>query len=200
MEDYYELHDRYLRLGLLGLGENWTNKELEQTAEALGFGAVKYASLENNLLTDYLSDCDRLFIDEDNPAVDLLSEHARICSIIKKSGKDIEELKKTGKLELNHPAECRLGLHLLQFAEIVEDACTKLSPSVLCEYLDKISYDFFIFDLCCQVVGSAEEISRLLLCEATAIVMGKCLHLLGLTPIKRNLRLIPPPSMTRKGF
>ena len=34
-----------------------------------------------------------------------------------------------------------------------------------------------------QVIGSPEEASRLLLCEATAIVMRKCFHLLGITPV-----------------
>ncbi|GJW84634.1 ribonuclease H-like domain-containing protein [Tanacetum coccineum] len=33
------------------------------------------------------------------------------------------------------------------------------------------------------VVGSPEETSRLLLCEATAVVMRKCFHLLGITPV-----------------
>ncbi|KRX11475.1 hypothetical protein T07_2083 [Trichinella nelsoni] len=32
--------------------------------------------------------------------------HARICSIIRKSGKDIDELKKTGEIVLGHA-----GLH-----------------------------------------------------------------------------------------
>jgi len=34
-----------------------------------------------------------------------------------------------------------------------------------------------------QVVGSEEETSRLLLCEATAVVMRKCFYLLGITPV-----------------
>lgn len=34
-----------------------------------------------------------------------------------------------------------------------------------------------------QVVGSPEETSRLLLCEATATVMRKCFHLLGIVPV-----------------
>jgi len=34
-----------------------------------------------------------------------------------------------------------------------------------------------------QVVGSAEETSRLLLCEATAVVMRKCFFLLGIKPV-----------------
>lgn len=166
-----------------GKAEEWTEKELEETAEAVGYGAVKYADLKNNRLTNYTFNFDQMLNDKGNTAVYLLYAHARICSIIRKSGKDIDELKKGGKIELAHPDERVLGLHLLQFAEVVEEACTNLLPNVLCEYLYSLSENFTKFYSNCQVVGSAEETSRLLLCEATALVMRKCFHLLGITPV-----------------
>ncbi|KAK4429383.1 Arginine--tRNA ligase, chloroplastic/mitochondrial [Sesamum alatum] len=166
-----------------GKAKDWTEEELEKTAEAVGYGAVKYADLKNNRTTNYTFSFDQMLNDKGNTAVYLLYAHARICSIIRKSGKDIEELKKTGTLDLVHPDERMLGLHLLQFAEIVEEACTNLLPNVLCEYLYNLSEDFTRFYTNCQVVGSAEETSRLLLCEATAVVMRKCFHLLGITPV-----------------
>ncbi|CAI9774187.1 unnamed protein product [Fraxinus pennsylvanica] len=166
-----------------GKGQEWTEEELERTAEAVGYGAVKYADLKNNRTTNYTFNFDQMLNDKGNTAVYLLYAHARICSIIRKSGKDIEELKKVGTLELAHPDERVLGLHLLQFAETVEEACTNLLPNVLCEYLYNLSEDFTRFYTNCQVVGSAEETSRLLLCEATAVVMRKCFHLLGITPV-----------------
>jgi arginyl-tRNA synthetase len=166
-----------------GKGDEWTEEELEQTAEAVGYGAVKYADLKNNRLTNYTFNFDQMLNDKGNTAVYLLYAHARICSIIRKSGKDMEELKKTGTLVLAHSDERALGLHLLQFAEIVEEACTNLLPNVVCEYLYNLSEDFTRFYSNCQVVGSAEETSRLLLCEATAVVMRKCFHLLGIRPV-----------------
>nr|GLL20621.1 arginine--tRNA ligase, cytoplasmic-like isoform X1 [Ipomoea trifida] len=166
-----------------GKAAEWTEEELEQTAEAVGYGAVKYADLKNNRLTNYTFNFDQMLSDKGNTAVYLLYAHARICSIIRKSGKDIEELKKTGTLDLAHQDERTLGLHLLQFPEVVEEACTNLLPNLLCEYLYNLSEDFTGFYTSCQVVGSAQETSRLLLCEATAVVMRKCFHLLGITPV-----------------
>ncbi|KAG2712994.1 hypothetical protein I3760_04G153100 [Carya illinoinensis] len=161
----------------------WSEEELEQTAEAVGYGAVKYADLKNNRLTNYTFNFDQMLNDKGNTAVYLLYAHARICSIIRKSGKDVEELKNTGAIVLDHADERALGLHLLQFSEIVEEACTNLLPNVLCEYLYNLSENFTRFYSNCQVVGSAEETSRLLLCEATATVMRKCFHLLGIIPV-----------------
>ncbi|XP_038972153.1 arginine--tRNA ligase, cytoplasmic-like isoform X4 [Phoenix dactylifera] len=161
----------------------WTDEELEKTAEAIGYGAVKYADLKNNRLTNYTFSFDQMLNDKGNTAVYLLYAHARICSIIRKSGRDVEELKKTGNIVLGEPDERILGLHLIKFAEVVEEACTNLLPNILCEYLYNLSEKFTGFYSRCPVVGSAEETSRLLLCEATAVVMRKCFYLLGITPV-----------------
>ncbi|XP_059432130.1 arginine--tRNA ligase, chloroplastic/mitochondrial-like isoform X2 [Corylus avellana] len=173
------------KAALIERGKNveWTEEELVQTAEAVGYGAVKYADLKNNRTTNYTFSFDQMLNDKGNTAVYLLYAHARICSIIRKSGKDIEGLKNTGEIVLAHADERALGLHLLQFSEIVEEACTNLLPNVLCEYLYHLSECFTKFYSNCQVVGSAEETSRLLLCEATAIVMRKCFYLLGIVPV-----------------
>ncbi|KAJ4832752.1 hypothetical protein Tsubulata_019794 [Turnera subulata] len=224
-----------------GKDKEWTREEVVQTAEAVGYGAVKYADLKNNRLTNYtfsfeqmLNDklaiesylyfhlifyllvlcgsctiicfCEHLLrcmiavaiglpphlrlmsFEQGNTAVYLLYAHARICSIIRKSGKDIEDLKKascgwTGAIVLDHADERALGLHLLRFAETVEEACSNLLPNVLCEYLYNLSEHYTRFYSNCQVVGSPEETSRLLLCEATAVVMRKCFFLLGIAPV-----------------
>uniref|UniRef100_A0A0E0KYU9 arginine--tRNA ligase n=1 Tax=Oryza punctata TaxID=4537 RepID=A0A0E0KYU9_ORYPU len=162
---------------------DWTEEELEKTSEAVGYGAVKYADLKNNRLTNYTFSFEQMLSDKGNTAVYLQYAHARICSIIRKSNKDVEELKMSGSISLDHPDERVLGLYLIRFAEVVEEACTNLLPNVLCEYLYNLSEMFTKFYTNCQVVGSPEETSRLLLCQATAVVMRQCFELLGITPV-----------------
>ncbi|KAM0029517.1 putative arginine--tRNA ligase [Helianthus debilis subsp. tardiflorus] len=80
-----------------GKAAEWTPEELEQTSEAVGYGAVKYADLKNNRLTNYTFNFDQMLNDKVRLMREiLLYAHARICSIIRKSGKDIEELKREG--------------------------------------------------------------------------------------------------------
>ncbi|GKB34485.1 arginine--tRNA ligase, cytoplasmic-like protein isoform X1 [Tanacetum coccineum] len=69
----------------------WTDERLEQTAEALGYGAVKYADLKNNRLTNYKFNYDQMLSD------------------------------KIGPLKLEHDLEHKLGLHLLRFPECIMD-------------------------------------------------------------------------------
>ncbi|KAF3796375.1 Arginine--tRNA ligase [Nymphaea thermarum] len=166
-----------------GREEEWTAEELEHAAEAIGYGAIKYADLKNNRLTNYTFNYEQMLDVRGNTAVYLLYAHARICSIIRKSGKDIEELKNGGRIHIVHDNERILGIHLIQFSEIVEDAVTNLLPNTLCEYLYNLSENFTKFYSTCRVVGSEEETSRLLLCEATAVVMRICFRLLGIVPL-----------------
>ena len=42
-----------------------------------------------------------------NTAVYMLYAHARIASIVRKVGKDVNEVAKTAKIALEHPAEVR---------------------------------------------------------------------------------------------
>lgn len=163
----------------------WSAQELEEAAEALGYGAVKYADLKNNRLTNYTFNFDQMLDIRGNTAVYLLYALARICSIIRKSGRDIEEIKQTGQLHLLHPSERALGLQLIRFGEFVEDAASDLLPNVLCEYLYTLSGMFTDFYTNCKVVGSEQEVSRLLLCEATAVIMRECFSLLGIRPLYR---------------
>lgn len=53
------------------------------------------------------------------------------------------------------------------------------------EYLYDLSEKFNAFYVDCKVLGSEQEASRLLLCEATAVVMRKCFELLGIKPLYR---------------
>ncbi|KAG0496151.1 hypothetical protein HPP92_000842, partial [Vanilla planifolia] len=80
------------RLGDNGKLKEWTDEELEKTAEAVGYGAVKYADLKNNRLTNYTFSFDQMLND------------------------------KSGTVVLDHADERILGLHLIQFAEVLGSA------------------------------------------------------------------------------
>eukprot|EP00951_Prasinocladus_malaysianus_P048393 scaffold657957_cov32-Prasinocladus_malaysianus.AAC.1 len=120
-----------------------------------------------------------------NTAVYLLYAHARICSIQRKSGKDMQELIQKGTMQLAHEKELQLALKVARFPEALEECLEELMPNRLTEYQFELSQIFSDFYNECQIVGSPEEDSRLLLAESTAVVMRKCFDLLGITPLYR---------------
>ncbi|KAK6136564.1 hypothetical protein DH2020_029705 [Rehmannia glutinosa] len=217
-----------------GKAKEWTADELDGTAEAVSYGAVKYADLKNNRTTNYTFSFDQMLNDKvimefaiysiiffiflavfrnkqtvgyfisgyGQLVLDsgfLLTKVSLLIAVYWILSREIllsiynmpmlvsapSSSDRIGPVELAHPDERALGLRLLQFPEIVEEACTKLLPSVICEYLYNLSEDATRLYTNCQVVGSAEETSRLLLCEATGVVMRKCFYLLGIIPVNK---------------
>ncbi len=160
--------------------------ELEEAACAMGYGAVKYADLKGHRTTNYRFSYDEMLSLQGNTAVYLLYAHARIASIIRKAGKDPVAMAAAGaKIELKHELEIALGLHIARFPEALASMLADLAPNRITDYLFELSGVFNQFYTECQVVGSPEEESRLLLAEAAAMTMRQCLDLLGITPLYR---------------
>ncbi|PRQ42163.1 putative arginine--tRNA ligase [Rosa chinensis] len=135
-------------------------------------------------LSDYTFDFNQLLNVKGNTAVSavyLLYMLARICSIIRKSGKDIDELKKKGEIVLGHAGERKLALHLLRFPETVEEACTNLLPSVLCEYFYNLSESSIPI---ARLLGRQRKRADSCFVKQQAyVVMRKCFHLLGIEAV-----------------
>jgi arginyl-tRNA synthetase len=161
--------------------------ELDAASSAMGYGAVKYADLKGHRTTNYRFSFDEMLSLQGNTAVYLLYAHARIASIVRKSGKDPVALAASGEasIKLEHELEVALAMHIARFPEAIEELLEDLAPNRLSDYLYELSGVFNQFYTECQVVGSQAEESRLLLVEAAAMTMRQCLSLLGIKPLYR---------------
>ena len=160
-----------------------SDESIEKSATILGINAVKYADLSCHRVKDYVFSYDRMLRFEGNTAAFLLYSYVRIQSIKRKVGKNISDIKT--KLIVSHSSEVALGLHLRQFQEMLEIVADEVIPHRICEYLFNLAEKFNHFFRDCHVQGSDEEDSRLLLCELTAQVLEKGLHILGLQTLDR---------------
>jgi arginyl-tRNA synthetase len=158
-------------------------KELDEAAQTLGIDAVKYADLSQHRIKDYHFSYERMLRFEGNTAAFLLYAYVRIQSIKRKSGKDVTSLQ--GPIVLDHPTEVDLALHLCQFAETLASIADDLLPHRLAEYLYLLAERFHAFFRDCHVIGSPEEESRLLLCEAASRVLSCGLKILGLKTLEK---------------
>ena len=156
---------------------------LNQRAEILGIDAVKYADLSCHRLKDYTFSYERMLKFEGNTAAFLLYAFVRIQSIKQKIGKELTHLKPC--IELSHPSEVELGIHIRQFGEVIYVIEKDLLPHKLCDYLYLLAEKFNAFFRDCRVEGSENEISRLFLCELTAKILEKGLYILGLKTLDK---------------
>ncbi|GAB5360812.1 hypothetical protein AAMO2058_000659300 [Amorphochlora amoebiformis] len=160
------------------------DNELDSASSAMGYGAVKYADLKNNRLSNYKFSYDQMLSLQGDTAVYLMYAFARIAGILRKSGVDMKDIQ-DASIHLEEPREIALALKLTQFPEAINDTLDSLMPNRLTEYLYDLTEIFNQFYNECKVVGSASQDSRLLLVQATAKVMRQCFGLLGITPLNR---------------
>lgn len=160
-------------------------QERESLAKALGIGAVKYADLACHRTSDYVFSYERMLKFEGNTAAFLMYAYVRVAGIKRKVKADIEAIKRTEHIILEHPSEISLGLHLIQFQEALDQVAQELIPHRLTDYLYGLADKFNAFFRDCRVEGSPQQNSRLLLCEAVARTLKQGLEILGVKTVER---------------
>lgn len=164
-------------------GGDYTSEERVKVVHDIAIGAVKYADLSKNRLTDYIFDWEQMLSFDGNTAPYLQYAYSRIRAILRKS--DTEP----GQIILAAEAEEELAGKLLSFADAVNSVAQKAMPHLLCTYLYELSGIFMRFYEACPVLkdGVDEETkrSRLSLCLLTSKVLKQGLDLLGINVMEK---------------
>ena len=163
--------------------------ERARVAEIVGIGAVKYADLSQNRLSDYVFDLDRMVALNGNTATYLQYAYARTRSIFRKGETTAEAIRDARPpILVSHPAERVLGLALLRLPETLELAAAELKPNVLTDYLFGLANAYSTFFEECPVLKAESDErrdSRLALCELTGRTLSFGLDLLGIAVVER---------------
>ena len=163
--------------------------EVDECSGAIGYGAVKYADLSSNRQKDYKFDYDAMLNLTGDTAVYLLYAHARLVSIIRKSGQDPRQIVLAGQgkclVPVEEKEEWQLVKHLLMFPQVMDEILIDLMPHRLCQYLLELSTLVNSFSRECRVLKSEKQSQRILLCEAVAVTMRTAFTLLGIQPLMR---------------
>ena len=116
-----------------------------------------------------------------------------VCELLYATNFPFTDAKLFSQLTLEHEKEIKLAKMILKFQEVVLVIIDDLLLHKLCEYMYDLSTVFTEFYDNCYCVerdrtsGKVLKINmgRMLLCEATAQVMGKCFHILGIRPVDK---------------
>jgi arginyl-tRNA synthetase len=180
--------------------EELSEDEMKAAQEAVAYGCIKYADLSRDRNKDYVFSFDQMLEDKGNTAVYLLYSLTRIRSIKRRADlgsiEDVlkrrsMELGENHPFELNHETEVKLAKFLLRFPDIILQCITDLLFHNLCNYLYELSGVFTDFYESCYCIERSGDtvvkihLDRILLCEATALIMDKGLTLLGLKTLER---------------
>jgi arginyl-tRNA synthetase len=157
-----------------------TGDEAAEVARIVGIGAVKFAELSQNRLTDYVFAWDRMLALQGDTAPYLQYSSVRIRSIFRKLDAPFDA--KACAIILNEEAEIHLARLHARFGELLPTILEDFRPNLLANYLLELARAFHSFFEACPVLKSAEAVrtSRLALCELTARILTTGLGLLGI--------------------
>ena len=158
-----------------------TPTEIEKIAKSIGIGAVKYSDLKADRTKDYVFDWDRMLSFEGETGPYLQYAHARIRSIIARSGAE-ESTERPATFTLPSKQEARLARELLAFSDAVDTAAIELAPHKICKQRHRISQAFGSFYEHCPVLieNDSLRLERISLCNLTGSILKTGLELLGI--------------------
>lgn len=157
---------------------------ISHVATTVGLGAVKYADLSQNRITNYQFSFDRMLALQGNTAPYLLYAVVRIAGIARKGG-DLDG--SSADLQFSEPLEWALVRELLRLDAVIAEVEEELLPNRLCSYLFELSQAFNRFYDQVPVLKADPEAlaSRLALCRLTADTLRLGLGLLGIDTLER---------------
>ncbi len=153
--------------------------EKARVAQIVGVGAIKFAELSQNRMSDYIFDWDKMLSLSGDTAPYLQNSYVRVRSIFRKID---GEFVPPAHLTLSQDAEIHLARMLVRFAEVVPATLDDCRPNLLAAYLYDLARAFHSFYEACPVLKSEGAVreSRLALCELTARVLKQGMGLFGI--------------------
>lgn len=162
-------------------------EEIGEVSRVVGIGAVKYADLRQNRLSDYQFDWEKMISFQGNAGPYLQYAYARCASIFAKGGLAMDEISDSASIRLDEPAEQTLGKHLLRFGDVVYQAGATSQPHLVCEHIYELARVFNGFYAECPVLDAEgpTRASRLGLTALSARQIRRGLGLVGIGVVDR---------------
>ncbi|HRI52729.1 MAG TPA: arginine--tRNA ligase [Pseudomonadota bacterium] len=154
--------------------------DLDEVAQVVGIGAIKYNDLSRDRQSDVHFDLDQALALDGNTAPYMQYAYARLRSIARRA--EAEGATPAPTLCLREPAERALARRLLDYSEAVETVVRTARPHHLCQYLYDLAGQVSTFYSEVQVLKAepAARASRLLLLELVARTLRHGLGALGI--------------------
>ncbi|MGF2614246.1 arginine--tRNA ligase [Rossellomorea vietnamensis] len=149
----------------------------EETARAVGTGAVIFHDLKNDRMNDVEFSLEDMLTFEGETGPYVQYTHARAQSLLRKAG--TQEQKEFAGLE--DPESWELIKTLNKYPEVIEEAYKYYSPSVVAKYILSVSKAFNKYYGKTRILEENEELpSRLMLVNSVADILCDGLGLLGI--------------------
>lgn len=170
-----------------GKTDGFSQEELNSLYEMIGLGALKFYLLRVDPKKKMIFNPQESIDLHGYTATFIQYAHARICSILRKEGLDLQPKNirfQTFRLTQDLlPAEKKLAVMLEQYCNIMEEAARELNPSAICNYAFQLAQQFNSFYDAHSISNAENEEKkrlRLMLIIMTATLLRQSMKLLGI--------------------
>jgi arginyl-tRNA synthetase len=166
----------------------WDEQEISETAKRLADGAIKFGMCRIDPTRKIVFDLDEWLKLDGETGPYLQYVYARIMSLLSKQ--NFQASSKPNWNTLTHSSEKELLFKLTHFNDMAELSFRQHKTNTLCSYLYDLGKLFNHFYVECPI-GKLEEAelelkeTRLLLAQATALVIKQGLNILGIKTVER---------------
>ncbi|GFF33390.1 arginine--tRNA ligase, cytoplasmic [Aspergillus udagawae] len=159
----------------------------EETADILGLTSVMVQDMTGKRINGYDFNLDAMTSFEGDTGPYLQYAHARLCSIVRKSGLNVEELDSANLDLLTEPHAVDLVRLLATWPDVLLNTTKTLEPTTIITYLFRMTHILSSSYDVLKVVGSEPELkkARMALYEAARQVLHNGMRVLGLSPVER---------------
>ncbi|KAF4257462.1 hypothetical protein CNMCM8812_000527 [Aspergillus fumigatus] len=159
----------------------------EETADILGLTSVMVQDMTGKRINGYDFNLDAMTSFEGDTGPYLQYAHARLCSIVRKSGLNVEELDSANLDLLTEPHAVDLVRLLATWPDVLLNTTKTLEPTTILTYLFRMTHILSSSYDVLKVVGSEPELkkARMALYEAARQVLHNGMRVLGLSPVER---------------
>ena len=158
------------------------SKQKTILAEKIGIGSLRYNILKVQPEKGFTFNIDDALSIQGDSAPFAMYSHARMCSIIKKYGKNIPEMEMEVDLV---ESEIELIRLMAKWPKIVEVSSTKLSIHNIPTFIHQLSSQFNNFYRDCKVIGDDNELLRINLVYSAKRILFDALGILGIEAPER---------------
>lgn len=168
-----------------------TDEDMQQIAEAVGIGAVRYFMVQYNPLRDIVFRVSDVVSYDGNTGLYVQYALVRMFAMLRRAreeqGITAGQIAAGDAHVLQHEQELRLLYHLAEFPEVVATAARTLSLNLIAEYAFDLATIFNQFYRDCGVLNAAPEVraARLRLVRAVRDVLANACTVLGVPIIER---------------
>ncbi len=164
--------------------KNVNTENIEETAAAVGIGAVIFNELSNYRIKDYVFSWEHVLNFEGETGPYVQYTHARACSILRNAGDDVIAKAKAGfdPSYITGDSAHELVTLLYELPGVIAEAGEKYEPSIVTRHIVDIAqaYNRFYHDEHILVENEDEKVAKVALVMAAKSAIASGLALLGM--------------------